>query len=406
MGRPVDDEYLTDDYFGDGWELHLGDSCERLAEVPDNSIGMTAHSPPFADLFVYSGTTRDMGNSADTAEFIDHYSFVIDHLLRITMPGRLACVHVQQLATTKVVDGVIGVEDFRGEIIRAYTAAGWIFHGEVTVWKNPQAQAIIGNTPSLSFAALHRDGAAVRPAFADYLLLFRKPGDNPVKVKTDATNEDWIEWASPIWLDNQEGGTPHGEGLLPVWMDIRETDTLNKAIARADRDGRHICPLQLEFIRRCVRLYSNPGDRVLTPCAGIGSEVYVAYELGRYGIGYELKKSYYDTAVVNLCRLEAERSGPSLFELSELDPQDARHLAPERIAAAHDRAAETLVQQAAELERLVVWHCEQAAVFRGNETGALAAAAEGIDGQIGVLADAASDLRGRVGAPAAEWRLE
>jgi DNA modification methylase len=290
-------DYLTDDAEGPAWRLMLGDSCERLAEIADASVHLSVYSPPFASLFTYSPSIRDLGNSASREEFFEHYAFIIAENLRVTMPGRVACVHVQQLTLTKAMVGHTGLTDFRGEVIRAYLAAGWIFHGEVTVDKDPQAQAIRTKAQALMFVTKNRDSSATRPALADYLLIFRKPGDNPVPIKTDVTNDEWIEWARPVWLD------------------IKETNTLNARAGREDADERHICPLQLDFIERCVRLWSNSGETVLTPFAGIGSEVYTAVKLGRRGIGIELKPSYWRTAVSNLQTLDNEMAIPSLFDV-------------------------------------------------------------------------------------------
>lgn len=288
--------YMTNEEHGTNWTMKLGDSCERLAEVDSDSIGLTVYSPPFASLFTYSPSVRDLGNAATRNEFIEHYGFILRELLRVTMPGRISCVHVQQLTTTKATQGVSGLTDFRGQVIQAHIEAGWIFHGEVTVNKDPQAQAIRTKAQALMFVTKNRDSAMTRPALADYLLLFRKPGDNHVAIKNDVSNEEWIDWAQP------------------VWMDIRETNTLNERVAREQADERHICPLQLDFIERCVRLWSNPGETVLSPFAGIGSEIYQAVKFGRVGLGIELKESYWRTAVDNLITLENDLSAPSLFD--------------------------------------------------------------------------------------------
>ncbi len=288
--------YMTNEERGTNWTMKLGDSCERLAEVDSDSIGLTVYSPPFASLFTYSPSVRDLGNAATRNEFIEHYGFILRELLRVTMPGRISCVHVQQLTTTKATQGVSGLTDFRGQVIQAHIEAGWIFHGEVTVNKDPQAQAIRTKAQALMFVTKNRDSAMTRPALADYLLLFRKPGDNQVAIKNDVSNEEWIDWAQP------------------VWMDIRETNTLNERVAREQADERHICPLQLDFIERCVRLWSNPGETVLSPFAGIGSEIYQAVKFGRVGLGIELKESYWRTAVDNLITLENDLSAPSLFD--------------------------------------------------------------------------------------------
>jgi DNA methylase len=287
--------YVTDDAVGDSWRLMLGDSCERLGELADNSIDLTIYSPPFASLFTYSPSDRDLGNSTSRAEFLDHYRFIVNHIFRITKPGRLCVVHCQQLATQKWRDGAIGLSDFRGDLIRAHVNAEWIFHGEVTIDKDPQAQAIRTKATSLMFVTLNRDSSMSRPALADYLLIFRKPGDNDTAIKPDCDNEQWIEWARPVWFG------------------IRETNTLNTTVAKDNQDERHICPLQLDLIERCIRLWSNRGETVLSPFAGIGSEGYEAVKLGRRFVGCELKPSYWRVATDNLALAEYEANVPTLF---------------------------------------------------------------------------------------------
>lgn len=315
--------YQTDQAGGEGWTLLLGDSCERLAEVPAGSAGLSVCSPPFAQLYNYSPSPRDLSNSRDRAEFFEHYSFIIAEQLRVTAPGRLACIHVQQITLQKVLHGVIGLTDFRGEVIRAFQDAGWIFHGEITIDKDPQAQAIRTKAQSLLFVTKERDSSQLRPALADYLLQFRAPGDNAVPVKTDVTNEEWIAWARPIWRgcgDAEAIAAMEELGLVlprPAWYGIRETNTLNVRTARDSADERHIAPLQLDLVERCVRLWSNPGDLVLSPFAGIGSEGYVAIGQGRRFAGIELKPSYWQTAVANLRAAEAKARVPSLFDADE-----------------------------------------------------------------------------------------
>lgn len=315
-------DYITDDAQGDNWRLMLGDSCERLTELADDSIDMSVCSPPFDSLFTYSSSTRDLGNSSSRAEFLEHYRYIVREQLRVTKPGRNACIHVQQLTTSKATHGRIGLSDFRGDVIRLLEEEGWIFFGECTVFKDPQAQSIRTKAHSLMFVTKNRDRAQIRPALADYLLIFKKPGDNadPIPSEPDAgevTNDDWIEWASPIWTDATEGGWLDPDGnLSPVWFGIRESDTLNVRVAREDADEKHIAPLQLEFIRRCILLYSKPGETVLTPFAGIGSELYMAVKLGRRAVGCELKPSYWRTAVDNLTNLELEMDIPTLFDES------------------------------------------------------------------------------------------
>lgn len=282
------DAYVTDDASGHGWTLMLGDSCERLAELDDNTVDLSVYSPPFASLFTYSPSPRDLGNSFDRDEFLAHYSYIISHVLRVTKPGRLSCVHVQQLSTTKATHGVVGLTDFRGQVIEAHQKAGWTYYGEVTIDKDPQAQAIRTKAHCLMFQTLNRDSSGSRPALADYLLLFRKPGENATPIKPDCDNETWIQWARPVWYD------------------IRETDTLNTRVARDDADERHICPLQLPLIERCIRLWSNPTDLVLSPFTGIGSEGYVAVKHGRRFVGCELKASYWRTACENIRAAEQQ----------------------------------------------------------------------------------------------------
>lgn len=308
-------DYITDDAAGENWRLMLGDSCERLAELEDDSVDLSICSPPFASLFTYSPSVRDLGNSSTRGEFIEHYKFIIREQLRVTKPGRLACVHVQQLTTTKSTHGYSAMTDFRGEVIRAFQDEGWYFNGEVTVWKDPQAQSIRTRSHALAFATKNRDSSKTRPALADYLILFRAPGDNVVPIKNDVSNDEWIEWASPIWSDIHDGGWLTDDGhVCPVWWGVKETNTLNTRVAKDSADERHICPLQLGFIERCVRLWSNPGELVLTPFAGIGSELYESVRLGRRAVGVELKPSYWATAVDNLRRLEADMAVPNLFD--------------------------------------------------------------------------------------------
>ena len=314
------DNYMTATEQGEHFVAMMGDSCERLAEIPDESVDMSVCSPPFASLFTYSPSVRDLGNSASRPEFFEHYRFIIDHQYRVTKPGRIACIHVQQLTTTKATNGYVGLTDFRGEVIRAFQDAGWIYYGEATIWKDPQAQSIRTKAFTLAFQTKNRDSAASRPALADYLLIFKKPGDNAVPIPHaatdgDFTNDDWIQWASPIWSDHHDGGwlTEDG-GICPVWWGIRETDTLQYRSAREAQDEKHIAPLQLEFIRRCVIMYSNPGELILSPFMGIGSEGYVSILNGRRFIGCELKASYWRQAVANLRAAEAEVTAPSLFD--------------------------------------------------------------------------------------------
>ena len=279
-------EYETDDRADEWgrWAIKLGDCVDRLSEVEDGSIGLSVYSPPFAQLYSYSDSTRDMGNCRNYDEFFKHYAYLLPMLREKTIPCRRTCVHVQQVAMKKAVDGVIGWRDFRADVVKAHVAAGWIYDGEVVIDKNPQAQAIRTKSKALMFVQKNKDSAWSRPAMADYILLFRAPGENPHPVKTDIDNEEWIRLAHPIWYN------------------IRENDTLSVAEAREEKDEKHICPLQLETIENCVRLWSNPNDLVLDPFTGIGSTGYVSVKHGRRFVGIELKRSYWRQACINLTK--------------------------------------------------------------------------------------------------------
>jgi DNA modification methylase/superfamily II DNA or RNA helicase len=288
-------EYKRDTATGDGWTLNLGDTCEITPEMDDDSVDFSICSPPFASLFTYTASDRDMGNSKDAKQFFEHYKFLIGHWLRVTKPGRLAAVHVAQIPAMLARDGFIGLKNFRDDVVRAHLKAGWIFHGDVSVDKNPQAQAIRTKSKGLMFVQLEKDATWMRPALADYILLFRKPGENKVPVKPDVTREQWIEYAHPCWYG------------------IQETNTLNVAEAREQKDERHICPLQLDLIDRAVRLWSNRGELVFSPFAGIGSEGYQSILNGRRFIGNELKEQYFKVAVSNLHRAMSRRSKGVFF---------------------------------------------------------------------------------------------
>jgi DNA modification methylase len=288
--------YITDEAIGDDWTMLLGDSCERLAELADESVDLSCYSPPFRSLYIYSASPRDLGNSADRETFMEHYSFIIRELLRVTKPGRLSCVHAADVATTKAAHGVSGLHDFPGDVIRAHQAEGWIFYGRWFVDKNPQAIATRTKAQHLLFVTKNRDSAKSAPAAGDQLLLFLKPGENAAPIKTDVSNEEWIEFAHPVWLG------------------IREGRTLNAAIARGEADERHLHALQLDFIERCIRLWSNPGELIVSPFAGVGSEIYAARTLGRRGWGCELKIDYFQTAVRYLRELDDKLSAPTFFD--------------------------------------------------------------------------------------------
>ena len=318
LDRCIRDEatYQEDMRSGADWRLYLGDSVEMIDKIPDESVGLSVFSPPFPGMYLYSNTARDMGNVATIDEMVDQYRFLIapDKLLRITKPGRSCCVHLCQALAFKGVDGYIGIKDYRGKIIAAMEDAGWIYYGEVCIDKDPQVKAIRTKDRGLLFKTLATDSSHMHMALADYMLQFRKPGDNAEPIKAGAssrwknpdgwiTNDEWIEWASPVWY-RQTKDYPGG---------IRETDVLNVAVAREVDDERHLCPLQLGVIERAIKLWSNPGDMVFSPFAGIGSEGYQAINFNRKFTGIELKRSYWETACRNLAVAESTRNQSTLF---------------------------------------------------------------------------------------------
>lgn len=267
------------------YAIYNGDSCEIVKAIPDNSIHYTIFSPPFASLYTYSNSDRDMGNSKGDDEFYNHFIFLAKELYRVTMPGRLLSFHCMDLPLMKERDGVIGLKDFPAIIRKIFEDCGFIYHSKVTIWKNPVTEMQRTKALGLLHKQIRKDSAMNRQGIPDYIVTMRKPGENPERVSH--THETfpvdvWQKYASP------------------VWMDIRQSDTLQKKSAREDKDERHICPLQLEVIQRCIELWTNPNDIVLDPFAGIGSVPYTAVKMGRRGIGVELKESYYKQAVNNL----------------------------------------------------------------------------------------------------------
>jgi len=282
-------DYVRVTSSGHNWTLHLGDCVDIMREQPDNSIHFTVYSPPFSSLYTYSNSHRDLGNCKDNTVFMNHYRFVVKESYRITMPGRLVAFHCMNLPSTKERDGYIGIKDFRGDLIRIHQDEGFIFHSEVVIWKDPVTAMQRTKALGLLHKQLKKDSCMSRMGIPDYVIVMRKPGDNPERVTH--TNESfpvsvWQNYASPIWTD------------------INPSDTLQYRTARENDDERHIAPLQLEVIRRSLQLWTNPGDIVFSPFAGIGSEGYVALEMGRKFIGAELKKSYFEIACKNLQKVE------------------------------------------------------------------------------------------------------
>lgn len=268
----------------DRYALYNGDSCEVLKGIPDNSIHYSIFSPPFASLYTYSNSERDLGNCRTTSEFYEQFMFIVSELYRVLMPGRLISFHCMDLPLSKERDGIIGIRDFRGELIKVFENAGFVLHSQVCIWKDPVTAMQRTKAIGLLHKQIKKDSCMSRQGIPDYLVTMRKPGENPEPVTH--TNETfpvavWQRYASP------------------VWMDINPSDTLQASSAREEKDERHICPLQLGVIRRALNLWTNPNDIVLTPFLGIGSEAYVSLEMGRRAIGCELKTSYYNQAVAN-----------------------------------------------------------------------------------------------------------
>lgn len=284
---------------GKDWTLHLGDCVEVLSTLPSDSLHYSVFSPPFASLYTYSNSERDMGNCPDHGSFYQHFGFAIEELYRVLMPGRLLSFHCMNLPTSKARDGVIGITDFRGKLIALFESTGWIYHSEVCIWKDPVTAMQRTKALGLLYKQLRKDSAMSRQGIADYLVTMRKPGENPEPVTK--THESF-----PVGLWQRFAS--------PVWMDINPSDTLQFRTAREQQDERHIAPLQLDVIRRAVQLWSNPGDTVLSPFAGIGSEGYVAIEEGRKFVGIELKRSYWDVARMNLANAHPPAD---LFSASE-----------------------------------------------------------------------------------------
>jgi hypothetical protein len=292
-------EYERNIISSEGWTMHQGDCVEIVKEIRSNSIHYTIFSPPFASLYTYSASDRDMGNCKDQEEFLTHFGYLVKDLYRVTMPGRLVSFHCMNLPTSKTHHGYIGIRDFRGDLIRLFEQEGWIFHSEVCIWKDPVTAMQRTKALGLLYKQLKKDSAMSRQGIPDYLVTMRKPGENPERVthtETDFPVGVWQNYASP------------------VWMDINPSDTLQFRSAREHEDERHICPLQLQVIQRGIELWSNPGDTILSPFAGIGSEGYVALQNGRKFIGAELKRSYWETACENL--RQAKRSMGDLFDVA------------------------------------------------------------------------------------------
>lgn len=266
------------------YSLYQGDNVEVLKGIPANSIHYSIFSPPFASLYTYSNSDRDMGNSKNDNEFFVHFKYLAKELFRIIMPGRLLSFHCMNIPLMKERDGVIGLKDFRGQLIKLFQDEGFIYHSEVTIWKNPVVEMQRTKALGLLHKQIKKDSSMSRQGIPDYIVTMRKPGENPERITH--TNESfpvdvWQQYASP------------------VWMDIKQSNTLQRKSARSEKDERHICPLQLDVIKRCIELWSNPEDIILDPFNGIGSSSYVAIKMGRRAMGIELKDTYYNQSVLN-----------------------------------------------------------------------------------------------------------
>lgn len=310
---------VLDQEIDDFYSCYHGDSVEVLKAIPDDSIHYSIFSPPFASLYTYSNSDRDMGNSKNDDEFYEHFEYLIEELYRVIMPGRLLSFHCMDIPMMKSRDGVIGLKDFPGTLIKMFQEAGFIYHSRVVVWKDPLVEATRTKALGLMHKQLCKDSHMCRQGLADYVITMRKPGDNPEPISHDGGLDRFFGKDEPEGI---KGPRPEPSQELydkkqkynttpvyshqvwrryasPVWMDIRQSNTLNKQQARDDKDERHICPLQLDLIARCIELWSNPGDIVLDPFAGLGSVNYVSLRMDRRTIGIELKESYYKLLVDN-----------------------------------------------------------------------------------------------------------
>lgn len=284
------------EYRSDFCHIMNGDCVQLIETIPDESIGFSIFSPPFAELYTYSDKLEDMGNSKDYKEFFIAFNFLVKELYRVMWSGRNVAVHCMDLPVQKGKEGYIGLRDFSGMILKAFEESGFIYHSRVTIWKNPVTEMQRTKALGLLHKQVKKDAAMIRVGIPDYLMIFRKPGDHNHPVHCDISVDIWQKYASP------------------VWMDIDYSDTLNGMKGRDKADEKHICPLQLQTIERAITLWSNKGDKILTPFLGIGSEVYQSIKMGRYGIGFELKESYFVEAVRNCKNAEIKTQSPKLFD--------------------------------------------------------------------------------------------
>lgn len=323
------------EYQGHGWAIHNSDCVEGMYAMPEASIDCAVFSPPFGDLFVYSDSERDLGNAGEGGKFMAQYAFFAEALTRVMKPGRIACVHCTDLPTRKGKHGYIGLQDFSGDLIRAHEAAGLIYHGRATIWKDPVVEMQRTKALGLLYKQIRKDSTMNRVGMPDYMLFFRAPGDNPDRIK-HAAPDDYreltviaTEWLAEMNRQGLASSPPSPEVLAelfphvafsvdewqklasPVWMDIQQGNVLNRM--KGENDEKHVCPLQLDVIERCLRLYSKPGDVVMDPFNGIGSTGYQAVKMFRRYLGFELKAEYAAQAGRNLAAAEQEARVPDIF---------------------------------------------------------------------------------------------
>lgn len=322
---------VINQHIGEHFAAYHADCVEGSAMLPDNSVGYSIFSPPFASLYTYSASDRDMGNCSGDDSFFEHFGYLIEQLFRITKPGRLVSFHCMNMPTTKTRDGFIGIKDFRGDLIRAFQSKGFIYHSEVCIWKDPVTAMQRTKAIGLLHKQVVKDSCMSRQGVPDYLVTMRKPGVNESPVAGEFKEYVGEEGTGPTRTgDFRADHMASKKAALtrysievwqryasPVWMDINPSDTLQFRSAREQNDERHICPLQLQVIERGMALWSNPGDVVYTPFAGIGSEMFTAIQNGRYAIGHELKESYYKQTVANCLRAEKKRDESDLFVVSK-----------------------------------------------------------------------------------------
>lgn len=297
MHIKVVEQVITKEY-----AVYQGDCVEITRGMPDNSMHYTLFSPPFASLYTYSNSDRDMGNCRSDDEFFRHFKYLINELYRVTIPGRLVSFHCMDIPAMKSRDGYIGIKDFPGDLIRAFEAEGWVYHSRVVIWKDPLIEATRTKALGLMHKQIVKDSAMCRQGLPDYLITMRKPGDNPEPIAHPNGFTEFIGENEPEQPKDDITYSHHvwRRYASPVWMDIRQTHTLQYKSAKEEKDEKHICPLQLDVIARAVELWSNPGDVVFDPFGGIMSTGYQAIKMGRRFVGVELKESYYKVGVNNL----------------------------------------------------------------------------------------------------------